>query len=346
MPVGAGLCLLTDHQILPLSWTRDAYFVLQALCLHPSAQTLDLLRRHLSWLFEIAWRPAGYWGRAYLANGQPKDHIFQLDQQCYPLLELTEYAALGGDAETVARLVQHVPTVLQIILEKQAPQTMLFATEETPADDPLPFPYHFSSQILLWHTLRQLADLNRHWRFTSLDLVALAEAVRAAIQRHLVAEHMGRTLFAYATDLAGGYHFYHDANDLPTVLAPLWGFCAADDQTWRATMEFAFRPDNAAGYYRGPVGGLGSIHTPGAWPLGDVQELLYARVVGNAQRMQAALDRLVTTACWDGALPEARDPISGAVRSRHWFAWPNAALVAALQHPAWLLRDGRGRISS
>ncbi|MFQ5594014.1 MAG: glycoside hydrolase family 125 protein, partial [Anaerolineae bacterium] len=335
LPVDEGICLLTDHQILPLSWTRDAYFLLQGL--RPTADTtaLDLLRRHLLWLFETAHRPNGYWGRAYLANGHPKDQIFQLDQQCYPLLELVEYATLTADEATVTRLLPHLHPILDVVQDRRARNVALFSTEETPADDPLPLPYHFSSQVLLWYTLRQLAALNARWPFTMLDLAGLADAIRVAVQHHLVAEHQGHRLFAYATDLQGTYRFYHDANDLPAVLAPLWGFCSADDPIWRATMDFAFSPANAGGYYPGPAGGLGSVHTPGPWPLGDVQEFLYARLVGDDQRAQAVLHRLVTTACWDGALPEARDENTSAVRSRHWFAWPGAALLAALVHPAW-----------
>ena len=337
LPVEHGTCLLTDHQILPLSWTRDAYFLLQGLFSDTIAPPLDLLCRHLIWTFEIAQRPDGYWGRAYLANGRPKDRIFQLDQQCYPLLELAEYAALSQDAPTVARLAAHLPAVLHAILARRAPDTALFRTEETPADDPLPLPYHFSSQVLLWHTLRRLAPLNARLAFTSLDLVGLADSIRAAVWQHMVAEHQHEPLFAYATDLRGTYRFYHDANDFPTVLAPSWGFCCADDPIWRATMAFAFSPANQGGYYPGPLGGLGSVHTPGAWPLGDVQELIYARLTGDDARWQAVLARLAATACWDGALPEARDPTTGAVRSRHWFGWPGAALAATLTNPAWRL---------
>jgi hypothetical protein len=356
------MCLLTDHQILPLSWTRDAYFVVQGLRAADESTALKLMRRHLLWLFETAQRPDGYWGRAYLANGRPKDRIFQLDQQCYPLLELAEYAVATGDEATVSRLLPRLPAILDVILSRRAPHVPLFATEETPADDPIPLPYHFSSQVLLWHTFRQLATLNSRWPFTSLDLDGLTNGVRTAIWDHLTAEHAGRRVFAYAADLQGNFHFYHDANDLPAVLAPVWGFCTSDDPTWRATLEFAFSPANGAGYwgfctsddptwratlefafspaneagyYPGPVGGLGSVHTPGPWPLGDVQELLFARLTGDAARARAVLDRLATTAGWDGSLPEARYEESGAVRSRHWFAWPGAALLATLSHPAW-----------
>ena len=85
-------------------------------------------------------------------------------------------------------------------------------------------------------------------------------------------------------------------------------------------------PDNS-GWTPGRYGGLGSDHTPGAWPLGDVQELAYRHAVGDAVGERLVTQRLVATAAWDGALPEARDPVNGDVVSRHWFAWPGAALA-------------------
>jgi meiotically up-regulated gene 157 (Mug157) protein len=255
------------------------------------------------------------------------------------LLELAEYMALTADDALFERLSPHLPTILETILAHQSSKAALFATEETPADDPMPLPYHFSSQVLLWHTLRRLSGLNARQPFTALNLVNLSETIRTDVLNHLVAEHRGQRLFAYATDLQGHYHFYYDANDLPTVLAPRWGFCPADDPIWQGTMAFAFSSMNEGGYYPGPVGGLGSVHTPGAWPLGDVQEFLYARLIGDPARAGAVLDRLVSTACWDGSLPEARDPNDGAVRSRHWFGWPGAALLAALTAPGWQPED-------
>jgi hypothetical protein len=330
LPVGEGVCLLTDHQILPLSWTRDAYYVIQGLLPQRSDEARELTRRHLLWLFETAERPGGHWGRAYLANGRPKDQIYQFDQQCYPLLELADYALETNDTATITRLLPQLPAVIENILARQAPQAPLYATEETPADDPLPLPYHFSSHVLFWHTLRRLAQLNERFSFTTRDLATMAEQVRATLLGTMVAEHAGALRWTYAADLRGALRFYQDANDLPTVLAPVWGFCSSDDPTWRATMEFAFQADNLGGYYVGPLGGLGSVHTPAPWPLGDVQEYLYARMTGDLPRAGSALERLAASACWDGALPEARDPADGAVRSRHWFAWPGGALVMAL----------------
>ena len=327
LPVGEATCLVTDHRLLPLSWNRDAWFAVEALAVVGDPAAAELAGRHLRWLFQVAERPGGAWGRAYLPNGQVKDPAYQLDQQCWPLLELAGHLERGRDHALAAAAVPVVEEVLEAVTARRAPGAELFATEETPGDDPVPMPYHFSSHVLLWHTLRRLAAvLGRP------ELAGLADRVRAAVLAHLVTGHDGRGLFAYAADLRGGLALYHDANDLPTALAPRWGFCGARDPVWRATMAFAFSPANP-GFAAGRHGGLGSVHTPGAWPLGDVQELTWARLNPDDRPEARVLGRLAATACWDGSLPEARDPADGSVRSRHWFAWPGAALLVALAGP-------------
>lgn len=119
---------------------------------------------------------------------------------------------------------------------------------------------------------------------------------------------------------------YHDANDLPVVLAPLWGFCSVTDPAWRATMIFAFSDANP-GWSPGARSGLGSAHTPGPWTLGDVQAWTCARILGGGAAVNAAVARLEEVAFADGMLPEAYGADTD-VRVRHWFAWPGAALAA------------------
>jgi len=318
VPVGEAVCLLTDHMLLPLAWNRDAYYTARALL----GRAPDLVRRHLRWMFETAERPGGEWGRCYLANGRVKDAAFQLDQQVFPLLELAEYTQATGDRATWDRLYPAAASVIETLLARRAPGAWLFPTDETPADDPLPLPYHFSSHVLLWHTLRLFgAQAERA------DLLNMAERVRAAALEHFTARHGDRTLFAYATDGGGHFHFYHDANDFPLALAPAWGFVPASDPVWRATVEFAFSEANEGGCYGGR---LGSVHTRAPWPLGDVQELIIARALDDPARAERAWARLDRAAQWDGALPEATDAATGAVVSRHWFAWPNAALACVV----------------
>lgn len=316
VPVGETRCLLTDHMLLPLSWNRDAYYVARALLSWQPALA-DVVRRHLLWMFEVAERPNGDWGRCYLANGQIKDAAFQLDQQLFPLLELAEYVAETGDRATWERLRPAVGLLVEMLLARKAARAWLFPTDETPADDPVALPYHFSSHILLWHTFRRIAALD-----DDAHLAGIAEDVRRTVFEHFAAARDGQTLYAYATNGAGRFHFYHDANDIPLALAPLWGFTASDDPVWRATVAFAFSEANEGGCY---AGRLGSVHTRAPWPLGDVQDALIARLLGDTEREQRAWARLERAMQWDGALPEACHPQTGAVVSRHWFAWPNAA---------------------
>ncbi|HEX9436531.1 MAG TPA: glycoside hydrolase family 125 protein [Candidatus Limnocylindria bacterium] len=296
-----AFCILADHRILPLSWNRDAYYVATLL---RERGDRGLVSAHLRWLFRVAERRDGVWGRSHLANGRVKDPAFQLDQQCYPLLE----AAESGAAATYASEIRETLAALERWRHGD-----LYTTAETPADDPMPLPFHFSSHVLLWRTLRALSD-------AGFDVDA--ERVRRAT----LAAFVDQGRFAYATDGRGRHHHYHDANDLPTVLAPRWGFCMADDPHWRATIAFAWSAENAA-WYGGPLGGLGSVHTPHPWPLGDAQELIVATAVGDATRRARVIEKLRRVATWDGLYPEAYDERTGEVRSRHWFAWP-AAVIA------------------
>lgn len=122
-------------------------------------------RGHLLWVFRRAQRPHGYWHRSYLVGGKPKDGpVFQLDQQCYPLLELCDFHDSYPAERALVRavLAEGVPAaVLALLWARRDPDTGLFPTEETPGDDEVEYPFHFSSHVLLWHTLSRLAGLLR-----------------------------------------------------------------------------------------------------------------------------------------------------------------------------------------
>ncbi|HET7628227.1 MAG TPA: glycoside hydrolase family 125 protein [Bacillales bacterium] len=339
IPVGnEGVCVITDHQLLPLSWNRDAFYMMNLLIesagqygKHDAkGRVRRIVKGHLRWMFERAERPDGFWGRAYLTNGHCKDNVFQLDQQCYPLLELCRYVETFSDVEGIQPFVPLIDAILEMILSHKHEERWLFATGETPADDKVDDPYHFSSHVLLWHTLNQLAGLNGKIRFTTKPLDEWASQVKADTLDAFVAECDGKLMFAYLTDLRGKHRFYHDANDLPTVLAPVWGFCDKCDPVWKNTMEFAFTPENKGGYYEGDFAGLGSVHTPHPWPLGDGQEMLYSHLTGQTERVEQTWKKLLEIVQWDGMFPEAVDEQTGAVASRHWFSWPGAFISSVL----------------
>ena len=314
------VAIITDHEILPLVWTRDAYYICRALL---SAGPTDSRVRaavdgFIAWLFDVAERPDGAWPRASLASGQAKDVAFQLDQQLYPLLLVADHVRSTGETVMRERYGDACRATLDWLLRRRSPFGLV-PTAETPADDPLRQPYHFSSHVLLWHVLRAFEH-------------PAAEEIRTATLEHFAVE--GRFAYAVTGPRGEGARHYHDANDLPTVFAPGWGFCAASDPLWRGTIAFAWSNANE-GYFPGRFGGLGSLHTPRPWTLGDLQEIVVARVTADRDREARARERLAAVETWDGLLAEAYDEATGAVAARHWFGWP-AALRALLDREPML----------
>lgn len=318
--------ILTDHRLLPLSWTRDAYY--QALLLLVGGEPADraIVADHLRWLWLRNKRPNGRWMRSHHGHGPPKDLVDQADQQLYPLLELADYWRATGTLPAGVDWAGEVPAVWRSIEAAIDPGVGLIGSEEDAADDPAQAPYLAANQVLLWYVALRLAQdgLTRRIGLPADRLRTTANRVRDAFGRHLVVG--GR--WAHAVDGRGGRVDYHDANDLPTALAPAWGFCRPDDAAWRGTVSFALSAANP-GFVDGPEGGLGSLHTPGVWPLGLVQVWLIGRITGDEHMAAVALERLERASFGDAMLPEACVMEGGEIRRiRHWFAWPGAVLAA------------------
>lgn len=301
------------------------------------------VKGHLNWVFRDAQRPHGFWHRSYLATGAPKDGpIFQLDQQCYPFLELADFFDTIPDCEPFVRdLLRETATseVVSRIIARQQSDCSLFPTDETPGDDPVEFPFHFSSHVLLWYTFTRLAKLLRSVGDTdqlqAAQLEELAQKIFTATMSHFVAENpkTSEVMFAYLTNGAGKHTFYHDANDIPTLFAPEWGFTRdeASIQAWVRTMKFGLSRANEGGYYGdGPFGGLGSVHTRGPWPLGYFQELVFAEMQGDLAARKNAWERIKGSMFSDGLFSEAVDCQTGVCTSKAWFSWPGSMIGCAL----------------
>lgn len=333
--VGVGeRVMLTDHRALPLSWTRDAYWQALALLATDGPGDRERVADHLRWLWRRCERPDGRWVRSHHADGRRKDLAFQADQQLYPLVELADFWRLTDGLPDGVDWSSLVTRAWHATLGEVDPTTGFIASAENAADDPVVVPYIAASQILLWYAASRVAEMaaSTGLHVDARAMRSTADAVRTAFATHLAA---GDGPWPYAVDGRGGRVTYHDANDLPLAMAPLWGFCDAADPGWNASMAFAFSPANP-GWTDGRLPGLGSAHTPGPWTLGDVQAWACARVRGDASAEQSALRRLELVAFADGMLPEAYDA-DGVQRIRHWFAWPGAALAAL----RILDRDGR-----
>jgi hypothetical protein len=316
--------ILTDHRILPLSWTRDAYWQALALLAADGPGDRERVADHLRWLFRRCERPDGRWVRSHHANGRRKDLAIQADQQVYPLIELADHWRLTGALPDGVAWADEIDRVWGTVRADLDAGGGLVASAENAADDPAQAPFIAASQIVIWYAAARLAELAAAARIrpSSGSLQNDAAAIRHAFDR---AFGTGGP-WPYAVDGSLTRIAYHDANDLPVALAPLWGFCAPDDAGWRATMSFGWSDRNPA-WVDGAGGGLGSAHTPGPWTLGYVQAWAAAAALGDARGMATAAARLDGVAFPDGMLPEAH-ATDGEERIRHWFAWPGAAWAA------------------
>jgi uncharacterized protein len=325
-------CLVTDHRLLPLSWTRDSYYQAALLLATGDPDAVEVVRRHLHWLSGPGRDDAGVWRRSHYATGAVKDTAYQADQQLYPLLELADYRRVTGGWPTIpsedathdgANATRWGELVRRVWHGLPRDAGELIRGEENPADDRATHPYLLSSQLLLAHVARRLAEWEHELAVDDLGLEADADRTLATLRTAFACDGPVGRQWAYESDGADGRRVYHDANDVPTALAPLWGLCDAADPVWRATMRFAWSPDNP-GFVPGRYGGLGSHHTPGVWPLGDAQEWTVAQLIGNDATAARVLAKWDLMASDDGMLPEAYDPSTGEWTARHWFAWPGA----------------------
>ncbi|KAM6475953.1 Six-hairpin glycosidase-like protein [Trichoderma sp. SZMC 28011] len=338
------VALITDHWRLLLLTRRNLTSLVTPAAYNHYKQLLDqTIKGHLTWVFFKAERPHTFWHRSYIITGKPKDGpVYQLDQQCYPMLELCEYFSEYPNEQKFVEeiLSSHVITeVLDHITSRQDLATGLFPTDETPGDDEVIYPFHFSSHVLLWYTLCQLAKLIRSLPATLRDhgerLQSLADEVHTQTMQHfLIADpDSGHMKIAYLVDGHGKHTFYHDGNDIPTAFAANWEFFSnrKDLEAWYNTMNYALSEENSLGYSSGgSFAGLGSVHSQGPWPLGYFQEMLYADVKGNERAKAGALQRIIGAMQWDGTFGEAVDVKTGDTTSKAWFSWPGSMIAAAI----------------
>ena len=327
------VAIVTDHRLLPLSWTRDAYYMALLLLLTSSGddQAAEVVESHLRWLWGPSHR-TGTWARSHLTSGVVKDPGVQADQQLYPILELVDFRARCGRWPAAQDIDWREEVAAALATLPRHLGTGLLASQENAADDPAELPYPFSVQVLYAHVLERLARWQDELLLGGEDLRVRAETVRDAARTAFTVGGPHGPQFAYEVDLGGRHRRYADANDLPTAFAPVWGFCPTTSTRWRNTMRFAFSPANPA-WSAGGHAGLGSMHTPGAWPLGDVQAVAWHHQRGDHGRAHQALERLLRRTSHDGLLPEAYDSDTGEWTARHWFGWPSAALGCLLVAP-------------
>ncbi len=272
----AGRTIDTDELVLVTSrspryyvsgahWTRDSL-----LWAFPAVLAVDTAE-------------AARWVRAALTRyaRHPGDHAlsiaggslypgFELDQVC--AFHLALGALLEVDPAAVGALLAE-PAVAAGLARVDAaldaardPTTGLFATFLLASDDPAPLPFVTASNALAVAALRVRSRLEGDGR----DL-ATADALLAAIERHLVVDGPFGPMFAGAGD-GDGRHVLFDEPPGSLELLAHYGVVTGDDPRWRATLAW--------------IGSAHNPHGPGtgrfATPMCAHAEHPWLLAVGNA----------------------------------------------------------------
>ena len=314
--------ILTDHRILPLSWTRDAYY--QALAVLPAAP--DTIAAHLHWLWQRCDRPGDLWQRSYQANGMVKDWALQADQQLYPVLELLDYRDAAG-AWPPATALQAGRSGQATVVGTSPPRRQ-WAPDQPREPRRRPdraAPPAVDADPLLARGPTTCGAGRRAWsrRPRPHDR---GVAVRAAVLDGFAVDGPLGDQWAYAIDGHGNHRLYHDANELPVALAPASSSSPPPTPCCRRrraspshqrTRRTSTVPSAVSlGAHSGRVAtrrragmGVGVAHR--------------RRPTRRVLRHQAGCHRRRRRAA-------ARDvrSVDGRWLSRRWFAWPGSAVAA------------------
>ncbi len=129
-----------------------------------------------------------------------------------------------------------------------------------------------------------------------------------------------RTLYAYEVDGFGNAVFMDDAN-VPSLLSlPYLGWCAPENERYRATRAFLLSEDNPY-FFKGVAGeGIGGPHVgvDWVWPMGIIIRALTST---DEEEIVRCLRMLKASHGGSGFMHESLkdDPHA----SRGWFAWAN-----------------------
>ena len=330
-------CILTDHRLLPLSWTRDAYYQAALLLADADEQhgAADVVERHLMWLWRSGRDHDGVWRRSHLSTGAVKDTGYQVDQQLFPLLELVDFRRTTGGwpasdpaawgAAGPAGVARPAPRQQRTCPRRGEPRGRPFAVP-VPTVEP-------AAARLRRAAARRVRRRTGHGG-------PPAECGRGTRpRRHPCDVHLRRALRT-AVGLRGRRARRSPA--LPRCerrahcRRPPVGAVRRRRPAMASDDEVRLLPAQPRLRGRRTVRPRLRAHTRhlaarrcSGWAVAVVQ--------GEWSRADAVVARLMQVVSADGMLPETYDPNSGDWLARHWFAWPGS--LVGLLHATI---DGRG----
>ncbi len=329
---GSGKTLDTEEYVLVTSrspryyvsaayWDRDSLlWSFPAIVLVDPEAAEEMLR----YIFTRQIRNVGIHSR-YI-DGTVLEPGFELDELCAPIIALARYVEKTGDRAFLQKsfVEEGVALILKRLNAMRHPELPLYETFLQPTDDLRTYPYITYDNVLVWYSLRKLAELYTGiWSEEKCaGLLAQAEAVDGAIRAHCVFQKDGKAMFAWSVDLKGGWDVY-DEPPGSLLLLPHYGYCSLTDPVWQHTAAVIRREDYRFSFAGCPIAEIGCAHAPHPWILSLANSML-------SDRKESARRHLLLCAMDNGIACESVDEYTGESATGNAFATCAGFLAYAL----------------
>ncbi len=195
-----------------------------------------------------------------------------------------------------------------------------------PSDDATIFQFLVPSNFFAVVSLKQAAEMVKTLHKDenlAADLLALANEVENAIQKHAIVTHpkYGK-IYAFEVDGFGSSYLMDDAN-IPSLLAlPYLGVVDEMDEVYNNTRKFVLSTDNPY-FYKGTAGeGIGGPHVGQdmIWPMSITMRALTSK---NIDEIKWCIHTLQKNHGGKGFMHESFHKDDPTNFTRAWFAWSN-----------------------
>ena len=278
-------------------WDRDAM-----LWSFPGLLDADpvFAREALTYALTVQRRNTGTHSR--FIDGTVLEDGFQLDEAAAPLVALTQYVRVTGDASFAREQRAAIDDLVGRLLTRLDPTSDLFESMQDAQDEYQKKPFITYDNVLVWRALSDLAALYGKLgeREEASRTAQRADRLRAAIFKHTLTGPPDARRFASATD--GTDYAETDIPPGSLMTLPSLGFIAETDPRFIATYDWLHSAAYRYAYADKPFG------LPGSYRLPFTPVWTIAAELGLARGREHALAILLASRWDNGIATEGVDP--------------------------------------
>ncbi len=235
---------------------------------------------------------------------------FELDELCAPILAIDAYIQKTSEPiledGDIKSLIERIITKLEMV----ETETGLYKTFLQPTDDMHVYPLLTYNNALVHAVFSILTSWN--WNGKATHWLERKEAVKEAIETHLVQDHQGKRQYVWSTDGMGNYDIY-DEPPGSLLLLPLFGITSLSDELYLNTVTTITNPAYEYSFAGTNFAAIGCPHAPHPWILSLANEV---RVLHT----EAAIQKLLHASMDHGIACESIDENTGYATTGEAFA--------------------------